>query len=99
LRVAPILCQPQEALTSHLLALGALRQAETLVLVARCSSLIYLPQQALVNQLIACVLGVNHASCAELLQSTPQVAFLLESDAETGVRTLIIGVQAEHFAI
>lgn len=63
------------------------------VLATRCSSLIHLLQQALVIQLIERVLWVNHVSRTEFLESFPQVAFLLQREAEAEVRQIIIGVQ------
>ena len=64
----------------------AARKAQSQVLATGCSSLIHLPQQALVTLLVQRVLGVKHGGRAKFLQSTPPVTFRLQCEAEEVVR-------------
>ena len=56
-------------------------------------------QKALVILLIGRVLGVKHVGRAVFFQSPSQVAFVLQSPAEAGVRHGIIGVQAQRLTV
>ena len=88
-------CKPRGSRV-HPFAIGAVRKAEPPVFATGCSLFIHLLQQALVVLFIGRVLGVKHVGRAVLFESPLQVAFVLQSPAEVGVRQGIIGVQAQR---